>query len=168
MKTDIYETIKTKLKELNKLNDEINLIEWNKEEGPKFSSVDEMKQFENQIINGDFDYLLGNDNINEIPTNLLKSYTYILNNFEFYIYTLKKNDSFITYMDLKKLSSDEVLNNMYGKKTNTQEESNTYFEKLKNDITSNNINYILDNILNDIINNIENLKIKHEKLTDES
>lgn len=168
MKTNVYDEIKSKLKELNNINDEINLIEWNKDDGPKFSSVEEMKEFENRVVNGDFDYLLDNTDNEETNNNLLQTFNYTLNNFEFYIYTLKKNNDYIIYMDMKELSSDEILNNMYGKKCSTKEESNSYFEKLKNDITSNDIDYILENILIDITNNIKNLKIKHNELTNES
>ena len=43
MKADTYIVLKEKISELNKLNDEINLIEWNKDDEPKFTSVEEMK-----------------------------------------------------------------------------------------------------------------------------
>jgi hypothetical protein len=33
MKADTYIVLKEKISELNKLNDEINLIEWNKDDG---------------------------------------------------------------------------------------------------------------------------------------
>ena len=37
MKTNDYIYLKSKVNELNRINDEISLIEWNKDDGPKFS-----------------------------------------------------------------------------------------------------------------------------------
>ena len=52
MENNIYADIKSKLLELNRINDEVNLLEWNKDDGPKFDSVYEMKEFERKVING--------------------------------------------------------------------------------------------------------------------
>lgn len=54
MKSESFKLLKSKINILNDLNDKINLIEWNKDDGPKFESVEEMKEFEKKVINGDF------------------------------------------------------------------------------------------------------------------
>ena len=79
MKANNYEILKTKIEELNNLNDEINLIEWNKEDGPHFSSVEEMKEFENRIINGELDYILGESIIEDTENNMINTFNHIMN-----------------------------------------------------------------------------------------
>ena len=61
MKSDSFKILKSKINILNDLNDKINLIEWNKEDGPKFESVKEMKEFEKKIINDNFEFILDNN-----------------------------------------------------------------------------------------------------------
>jgi len=72
MKADTYIVLKEKISELNKLNDEINLIEWNKDDGPKFTSVEEMKEFESKVISGKLDYIFDEEITNELK--LRKNY----------------------------------------------------------------------------------------------
>ena len=50
MKSESFKLLKSKINILNDLNDKINLIEWNKDDGPKFESVEEMKEFEEKVI----------------------------------------------------------------------------------------------------------------------
>lgn len=61
MGNNIYADIKSKLLELNRINDEVNLLEWNKDDGPKFDSVDEMKEFKRKVINGELDYIFNEE-----------------------------------------------------------------------------------------------------------
>ena len=46
MQNKQYLKLRDQVSEMNKIHDEISLINWNKEDGPKFSSVEEMKEFE--------------------------------------------------------------------------------------------------------------------------
>ena len=56
MKSEHYLTLKKNINEINNINDEINFIEWNNEDGPKFDTVEEMKQFYEKVSNNEFDY----------------------------------------------------------------------------------------------------------------
>ena len=168
MKANNYEILKTKIEELNNLNDEINLIEWNKEDGPRFSSVEEMKEFENRIINGELDYILDESIIEDTESNMINTFNHTIDNYFFYIYTFKKDNEFITYLTIKDLNNNYVLNHLYGNKTSNEESAHSYFEKLKNDITTNTLDYLFENMIVDVEKNINILKTKYEKLTNES
>ncbi len=168
MKANNYEILKTKIEELNNLNDEINLIEWNKEDGPRFSSVEEMKEFENRIINGELDYILDESIIEDTENNMINTFNHTIDNYFFYIYTFKKDNEFITYLTIKDLNNNYVLNHLYGNKTSNEESAHSYFEKLKNDITTNTLDYLFENMIVDVEKNINILKTKYEKLTNES
>ena len=76
MKED-YSILKDKVSEMNKLQDEISFINWNKDDGYKFSSVEEMKEFNEKMENGDFDYLFtGSDEI-KVPTiKIIENYSH--------------------------------------------------------------------------------------------
>jgi len=168
MKANNYNVLKTKIEELNKLHDEINLIEWNKEDGPKFSSVEEMKEFENRVINGDLDYILGDSVIDNTENNMIDTFSHTIDNYFFYIYQFESNNNYITFLTLKDLSENYTLNNLYGNKTNNIETAKDYFEKLKTDITTNTLDYIFENMIVDVEKNINILKEKYKKLTNES
>ena len=86
MKSESFKLLKSKINILNDLNDKINLIEWNKDDGPKFESVEEMKEFEKKVINGDFEFVL-DDNIDIDNNTILKDYKTTKDNYFFYIYT---------------------------------------------------------------------------------
>ena len=148
MKSDSFKILKSKINILNDLNDKINLIEWNKEDGPKFESVKEMKEFEKKIINDNFEFILDNNN----------------DNYFFYIYSYKNNDKYITYLSLKNSDETDCIHNIYGYKTDDESSTLTYFNKLKNDISNNTIDYIFNKMIIDIDKNINNLKNKYEKL----
>lgn len=168
MKANNYNVLKTKIEELNKLNDEINLIEWNKEDGPKFSSVEEMKEFENRVINGDLDYILGESVNANTENKMIDTFSQTIDNYFFYIYQFESNNNYITFLTLKNLSENYTLNNLYGNKTNNIESAKDYFEKLKTDITTNTLDYIFENMIVDVEKNINILKEKYKKLTNES
>ena len=165
MKNETYKILKEKITELNNINDKINFVKWNAEEGPKFETVEEMKEFEKQVLNGEFDFLVGADNIDNETDLILQSFKHPINNYNFYIYTYKKNNDYITYMSIECLDNNDIIDKIYGYKTSSEEESNSYFEKLKTDIISNELDYIFENILIDVDNNIKNLKMKYEELT---
>lgn len=167
MKTDIYKKIKDKVLEMNALNDEISLIEWNKDEGPKFESVEEMKEFENRFINGGFDYLL-DDIDTENSNNMLETFDYSLDNFFFYIYTFKKNGNYITYMSIKNLDEDDSIYNICGNKCSDEKSAHSYFDNLKNIITNNNLDDILEHLLIGVERQIKDLKLRYNELTSES
>lgn len=167
MKSESFKLLKSKINILNDLNDKINLIEWNKDDGPKFESVEEMKDFEEKVINGDFEFVL-DDNTDTDNNTILKAYKTTKDNYFFYIYSYKNNDKYITYLSLKNLDETDCIHNIYGYKTDDENSALTYFDKLKNDISNNTIDYILNKMIIDVDKNINNLKNKYEKLTSES
>lgn len=167
MKSESFKLLKSKINILNDLNDKINLIEWNKDDGPKFESVEEMKEFEKKVINGNFEFVL-DDNTDTDNNTILKDYKTTKDNYFFYIYSYKNNDKYITYLSLKNLDETDCIHNIYGYKTDDENSALTYFDKLKNDISNNTIDYILNKMIIDVDKNINNLKNKYEKLTSES
>ena len=170
MKSNIYADIKNKVLELNRINDEVSLFEWNKDDGPKFDSVEEMKEFEERVLNGDLDYLISYDSdfIHSDIDCVVNTFKHSINDYTFYIYTYKKNDDYITYMSIQYLDDDDTINNIYGYKTSDKEKSDSYVEKLKDDITSNTLDYIFTNIKVDVENNIKNIKRKYDEWTSAS
>lgn len=164
MGNNIYADIKSKLLELNRINDEVNLLEWNKDDGPKFDSVDEMKEFERKVVNGELDYIF-NEKKTAMSGGMIKTEEITKDDYFFYIYTFKNDNKFITYMSIKNLINNDVLQNLYGNKTTDKEQALSYNEKLKNDIINNTLDYIFENIIVDINNNIDKLKKKYEELT---
>lgn len=168
MKTDIYNTLKNKVEELNNLNDEISLIEWNKDDGPKFESVKEMKDFENKVLNGGFDYLLDDTDDVEISTPTLKTFDYTIDNFIFCIYTYEKNNKFYTYLSIKNKDLDNAIYDMCGNISSSRETALSHFEELKQGIINNNIDDIFDNLLIGVNKTIEKSKNRYNELTSES
>ena len=168
MKTDIYNTLKNKVEELNNLNDEINLIEWNKDDGPKFESVKEMKEFEKTVLNGGFDYLLDDNDDIEFSTPIISSFDYTIDNFIFCIYTYEKNDKFHTYLSIKNKELDNTIYDMCGNISSSRETALSHFEELKQGIINNNIDDIFNNLLTGVDKTIEKLKIRYNELTSES
>lgn len=169
MKTDIYNTLKSKVEELNNLNDEISLIEWNKDDGPKFESVKEMKDFEKTVLNGGFDYLL-DDNTDDVEfsTPIIKTFDYTIDNFIFCIYVYEKNDKFHTYLSIKNKDLDNAIYDMCGNISSSRETALSHFEELKQGIINNNIDDIFNNLLTGVDKTIDKLKIRYNELTSES
>jgi len=168
MKTDIYNTLKSKVEELNNLNDEISLIEWNKDDGPKFESVKEMKEFENKVLNGGFDYLLDDPDDVEFSTPIINTFDYAIDNFIFCIYVYEKNDKFHTYLSIKNKDLDNAIYDMCGNISSSRETALSHFEELKQGIINNNIDDIFNNLLTGVDKSIEKLKIRYNELTSES
>lgn len=167
MKADTYIVLKEKISELNKLNDEINLIEWNKDDGPKFTSVEEMKKFESKVINGELDYIF-DDDVANAKGEMIKTEEITKDDFFFYVYTYKRINEFITYLTIKNLKSNEILQNVCGDISANKDDELSYNEALTNKIKNNNLDNILSEIINEIDKNINNLKRKYEELTNAS
>lgn len=168
MKANNYNILKIKIEELNKLTDEINFIEWNKEDGPHFSSIEEMKEFENRVINGDLNYILDESIIDDTENKMIDTFSHTIDNYFFYIYQFESNNYYITFLTLKDLNENHTSNHLYGNKTKNIKSAKSYFEKLKTDITTNTLDYIFENMIVDIEKNINILKNKYEKLTNGS
>lgn len=83
----------------------------------------------------------------------------------FYIYTYKRKNEFITYLTIKDLKSNEILQNVYGNISNNKDDELSYNESLTNDIKNNTLDYIFNKIITDIDKNISELKKKYEELT---
>jgi len=168
MKTDIYNTLKNKVEEMNNLNDEISLIEWNNDDGPKFESVKEMKDFEKDVLNGGFDYLLDDTDDVELSTPKLEAFDYTIDNFIFYIYMYEKNNKFHTYLSIKNKDLDNAIYDMCGNISSSRETALSHFEELKQGIINNNIDDIFNNLLTGVDKTIDKLKIRYNELTSES
>lgn len=167
MKADTYIVLKEKISELNKLNDKINLIEWNKDDGPKFTSVEEMKEFENKVINGELDYIF-DEEITNTKGEMIKTEEITKDDFFFYVYTYKRKNEFITYLTIKNLKSNEILQSVCGNISNNKDDELSYNENLTNDIKNNTLDYIFNRIITDVDKNISELKRKYEELTNAS
>lgn len=166
-----YFTLKNKVLEINKLNDKISLIEWNKDDGPKFDTIEEMKDFERKLENGDFDFLFfGIEEFKKknISHNIIESYTYTLENICFNVYILKKNKRYITYLALKSNEDENVLHNLCRKEYVDKKNAYLHFETLKIELASNTIENIIQALIDGAEQTINSLKNKLELLTSES
>ena len=171
MKSEHYLTLKKNINEINNINDEINFIEWNNEDGPKFDTVEEMKQFYEKLSNDEFDYIFtGSDEEKiDLPENkIIESYEYFIDDYFFYIYTFQKDNDYITYMSVKNIVENDVLSNLCGNKVSDRELARDYFESLKNDITTNNIEDILKSLIIKTDKTLIQLKNRLAKLTSEN
>lgn len=171
MKSEYYLTLKKNINEINNINNEINFIEWNNEDGPKFDSIEEMKQFYEKLSNNEFDYLFlesDKEKIDLSGNKIIESYEYFIDNYFFYIYTFQKDNDYITYMSVKNIVENDVLNNLCGNKVSDRELARDYFETLKNDITTNNIEDILKTLIIDTDKILIQLKNRLVKLTSEN
>lgn len=166
-----YFTLKNKVLEINKLNDEISLIEWNKDDGPKFDTVEEMKDFGRKLENGDFDFLIfGIEEFDKENSNykIIESYTYTLENICFNVYILKKHNRYITYLALKSNEDENVLHNLCRKECDDRKNAYLHFETLKTEIASNTIENIIQALIVGAEQTINSLKNKLVLLTSES
>lgn len=171
MKSEHYLTLKKNINEINNINDEINFIEWNNEDGPKFDTVEEMKQFYEKVSNNEFDYFFteSEKEKNDLLENkIIESYEYFIDDYFFYIYTFQKDNDYITYMSVKNIVENDVLNNLCGNKVSDRELACDYFETLKNDITTNNIEDILKDLIIKTDKTLIQLKNRLAKLTSEN
>lgn len=157
--------------EMNRINDEISLIELNKDDGPKFSSVEEMKDFERRLKNNEFDYLLGSgEDLPDTSDIIIESFTHTLDDILFHIYTYQNRSDFnyVTYMCLTNIKDNNQIDKLCGKSTPNQESAHKYFEILKNEVTTNSISDILDSLIIGAEKTIISSKKELSKLTSES
>lgn len=172
MKTNNYQELKNNVKELNDLNDQINLIEWNKDDGPKFESVGEMREFYTKLSNNEFDYLFGNNtsdnDMRETESKMVETYEHTLNDYFFFIYSFQKEDKVITYLSLKNLKENDIIDNLCGKESPDTKTAHTCFIDLKETITNNSLEDIINNLITWTQLNINKLKKKLAMLTNES
>lgn len=171
MKSDQFLTLKKNINEMNNINDEINFIEWNNEDGPKFDTVEEMKQFYEKVSNNEFDYFFtrsDEEKIDLLENKIIESYEYFIDDYFFYIYTFQRENDYITYMSVKNIVENDVLNNLCGNKVSNRELARAYFETLKNDITTNNIEDILKGLIIKTDKSLIELKNRLAKLTSEN
>ena len=68
---------------------------------------------------------------------MLKTEEITKDDYFFYIYTYKRNDEFITYLTIKDLKSNEILQNICGNISNNKDDELSYNESLTNDIKNN-------------------------------
>lgn len=173
MKNEQYLKLRNQVSEMNKINDEISLINWNREDGPKFSSVEEMKDFEYRLKNNELDYLFEDENNTDIPDTrdvIIESFSHTLEDISFCVYTYqnKSNYNYVTYLSLTSINDNDVIDKLCGNFTSDKESAHNYFETLKQGIMNNNINDILENLTIGAQKTIVSLKNKLSKLTTES
>ena len=130
-----------------------------------------MKQFYEKVSNNEFDYIFtGSDEEKiDLPENkIIESYEYFIDDYFFYIYTFQKDNDYITYMSVKNIVENDVLSNLCGNKVSDRELARDYFESLKNDITTNNIEDILKSLIIKTDKTLIQLKNRLAKLTSEN
>ena len=169
-----YNKLKENILEMNRIQDEIDLIEWNTDDEFKcanFDSVEEMKEFKNQVLEGKYDFIFTDEykDYAKENANIIESFDYTLEDINFYLYTYKDlNNSFLTYMCMTKNEDKDLFDNLYGFKTENQNEAHEYFEKLKNDLSNNTLEDTLKKLILNIEENTKELKNKYDKLINES
>lgn len=173
MKNNQYLKLREQVSKMNKINDEISLINWNREDGPKFTSIEEMKEFEYRLKNNELDHLFEDeDNIDIFDTKdvIIESFSHTLEYISFYIYTYqnKSNDKYFTYLSLTNKKDNDVIDKLCGNFTSDRKMAHNYFETLKQELTTNTIDDILENLIIGAQNTIVSLNNKLSKLTSES
>lgn len=171
----MFQKIKDSILELNRIQDSIELIKWNSDDEFKcanFNSVEEMNEFKEQVLNRNFDFIFSKEdieNINNTSNDFVDSYKHTFENFDFFIYTYKDMcDNYITYLSITNTEDDDMLDKLYGYKTDNENESHNYFKKLKDKLCNDTLDNILENIVIDINDNIENLNKELIELVNES
>lgn len=161
-----FNKLKDLITEMNNLNDQINFIKFNNDEGIKFNSVEEMKDFFLNIENGNIDYLF--DDVTEenqtTQREFVESFNHTKNDIYFFIYTYEKNNKYITYLSMKHLSDDYIINNLCGKENKDKELAHDWFEQIKDNIVNTNIDELIETFIIGAKKTIENLKIEMQKL----
>lgn len=169
MKSNFNE-LKDLVTEMNDLNDQISFIKFNNDEGVKFDSVEEMKEFLLKVENGNFDFLF--DDVNkEVQTtqkDFVESFNHTKNDIYFFIYTYEKDDKYITYLSMKHLHDDNIINNLCGKENKDKESAHNWFEELKDNILNTSIDELIETLIIGAKNTINNLKIEMQNLASTS
>lgn len=162
-----YLELKEVVSQMNRLNDEISLINWNREDGPKFSSVEEMKEFILNIENNNFDFLFDEDNetVTFDPNKqFIENFNYEKDNMYFFIYTFKRDNKYITYLSIKSLNDNDVINNLCGKENKDKDLAHSWFIELKNTIINNSVDDIITDLIIGAKNTIKKLETELQEL----
>lgn len=168
MKED-YSILKDKVSEMNKLQDEISFINWNKDDGYKFSSIEEMKEFNEKLENGDFDYLFtGSDEV-KVPTiEIIENYSHKFGSMLINVFLIEKNKEFITFMTITNNDDNDMLENLCRNQNESKQNAYTHFNTLKDEVTTNSIDDILKSLITGAEKTIISLKNKLALLTSEN
>ena len=135
---------------MNTLNDEISFKKFNLEEGPKFESIEEMKKFILKVENNNYDFLFDDKEdiiLYNSDKQFIESFNYTKADFYFFIYTIERNNKYITYLSIKNLNENESINKICGKENIDKDSAHNWFIELKNTIINNSV----DNIINELI-----------------
>ncbi len=162
-----YSELKKLVSQMNRLNDEISFQKYNLDPGPKFESVEEMKEF---ILKVDNDYNFIFDDNEEFVTNepkniFIESFNYSKDDIYFFIYTFEKNDKYITYLSMKNLKDNECINNLCGKESLDKNSAHNWFNIIKDNITNNSIETIINDLITGAKKTIKSLEQELKELT---
>ena len=158
---EIYELIK----EIEKLKDNIEFIKYNKEDGPKFDSIQEMKDLKRKFEIGEFDCLF---NKNESNIRFIDKEQIIKNGNMFLVYLYKKDNNYITSLALKMYNSNDIIYDLYANKNENYDITNESFNKLKEYIKLSDTDIIINELYNNLIDIKNKLKSELEELTGNS
>lgn len=169
MKSNFNE-LKDLVTEMNNLNDQISFIKFNNDEGVKFDSVKEMKDFFLKVENGNLDYLFDDVDVKNQTQQkeFVESFNHTKNDIFFFIYTYERNDKYITYLSMKNLNDDYIINNLCGKENKDKESAHNWFEELKNNILNTSIDELIETLIIGAKNTINSLKIEMQNLASTS
>lgn len=169
MKSNFNE-LKDLVTEMNDLNDQISFIKFNNDEGVKFDSVKEMKDFFLKVENGNLDYLFDDVDVKNQTQQkeFVESFNHTKNDIFFFIYTYERNDKYITYLSMKNLNDDYIINNLCGKENKDKESAHNWFEELKNNILNTSIDELIETLIIGAKNTINSLKIEMQNLASTS
>lgn len=169
MKSNFNE-LKDLVTEMNDLNDQISFIKFNNDEGVKFDSVKEMKDFFLKVENGNLDYLFDDVDVKKQTQQkeFVESFNHTKNDIFFFIYTYERDDKYITYLSMKNLNDDYIINNLCGKENKDKESAHNWFEELKNNILNTSIDELIETLIIGAKNTINSLKIEMQNLASTS
>ena len=172
MKSNNYNKLKKKINRLNELNDKIEFIEWNKDDGPKFSSIKEMKEFINKVNNNEFDFIFSEDGKQELENNskklIIEDFKYNVDDVLFYIYTYCRDGKYLTYLSLKKQDEENYISNLCGRYDNCIESAHKSFNELKESILNNELNDIINKLIVGADQTIKDLQRKFINIVSEN
>ena len=170
MKSNNYDKLKKKINKLNELNNKIEFIEWNKDDGPKFKSIKEMKEFINKVRNNDFDFIFSNSEKKEVNNNklIIEDFKYNIDNIMFYIITHCINDKYLTYLSLKRDDEENYISNLCSKFDDNKESAHNSFKEIQKLIENNELNEIINSLLIEVDDTINNLNKKYINLVSEN
>ncbi len=162
----MYSELKDLVSQMNKLNDEISFHKYNRDPGPKFESVEEMKEFILKVDNS-YDFLF--DDKEDVVTynpekQFIESFNYSKDDIFFFIYTFEKNDKYITYLSIKHLKEDDFINNLCGKENTDKRSAHNWFNEIKESIINNSIDTIISDLIIGAKNTIKKLEIELQEL----